>query len=96
MADEEISLLFVFRTVFELRVAEIEILAGSHRIFLGSLRLLDPLQILAHRVDGTVHVQQLTVQILLGALVSFATARIHPVIADRKERNKETYPTARL
>lgn len=61
-------------TVLELRVTKVEILAGPYWVLLGSLRLLDALQILAHRVDGAVHVQQLPVQIFFSALLRFTTA----------------------
>lgn len=43
-------------TILELRVTEVEVLAGSYRIFFGTLRFLDSLKVLSHRVDGTVHV----------------------------------------
>lgn len=55
-------------------MAKVQVLARSDRVLLGALRFLDALQVLSHRVDGTVHVQQLAVQIFFGSVVRLATA----------------------
>jgi len=70
-------------TVFELWVTKVQILTGSNRVFFGSLRFLDALQVLSHRVDRTVHVKQFRVQILL-RVVRFHTEN------DRKITSRTT------
>lgn len=62
-------------TVFELGMAKVQILARTNRILFGALRFLDALQVLSHRVDRTVHVQQFAIQILFGSVVRLATTR---------------------
>ena len=56
-------------TVFELRMAEIQIFAGSDRVLFGSLRFFNAFQVLPHRINRAVHVQQFAVQILFRSTV---------------------------
>lgn len=72
--NAQIVFLLLF-TVFELGMAKVQILARTNRILFRALRFLDALQVLSHRVDRTVHVQQFAVQILFGSVVRLATTR---------------------
>lgn len=56
-------------------MAKVQIFARPNRILFGALRFLDALQVLSHRVDRTVHVQQFAVQILFRSVVRLATIR---------------------